>query len=522
MNALLPLPLGEGWGEGHRAAPPSLAVRVPACKPEPLEGLAACGSKPSSRPPPSPRGRGSKTGAIAIALLIAGCATPGPGVEPVVPPELPTTTSAPVTVAPDWWKAFNDPRLDALIDEALRDNRDLARAIARIDESRAALRLAQSDRWPVVSAGASAARQRSSETGPVPLGGGSPWINDFRATLNVAYEIDLWGKYANSSAAARAELLATEHARATLRNSLSAQVAQSYAALRSLDAQLVVFKRAVVAQREGLRLQKVRFDAGDMSELDWRQLEAELLGNEAQIPRLERAVGETERALALVLGRSPRAVLERNIDRVPEDAPPLVAAGVPDALPSDLLQRRPDVMQAEARLRAAGARVDVARAAYFPSILLTSSLGKESTELSRLFDGPSTIFSVIASLTQPIWNAGALDARRDIALARSRQAELDYRDAIAAAFKELRDALAAHAEAQTTVRLTEQRSQALARASALTNLRFEGGIASRLDQIEAERAALASQSQLADARRALSAAQVDVFRALGGGWTAQR
>ena len=459
--------------------------------------------------------------AAATALLMIGCATPGPGVAPVTPPEMPAT-SAPVAVAPDWWKAFNDPRLDALVDEALRENRDLARAIARIDESRAALRLAQSDRWPVVSAGVSGARQRSSETGPVPLGGGSPWANDFRATLDVAYEVDLWGKYKNSSAAAREELLATEHARETLRNSLTAQVAQSYAALRSLDAQLLVFKRAVVAQREGLQLQKVRFDAGDMSELDWRQLEAELLSNEAQIPRLERALGETERALALVLARSPRAVLERNIDRVPEEAPPMVAGGVPDGLPSDLLQRRPDVMQAEAQLRAAGARVDVARAAYFPSIVLTTSLGKESGELSRLFDGPSTIFSVIASLTQPIWNAGALDARRDIALARSRQVELDYRDSVAAAFKELRDALGAHAEAQATLRLTEQRGQALGRASELTKLRFEGGVASRLDAIEAERAALNAQAQLADARRALTAAQVDVFRALGGGWTVQR
>jgi multidrug efflux system outer membrane protein len=457
-----------------------------------------------------------------VALAIAGCATPGPEVAPAPPPELPAATAPSLPVASDWWKAFNDARLEALIDEALRENRDLARAMARIDESRAALQLAGSERWPVVSAGAGAARRRNSETGPLGIGAVQPWLNEFRATLDVAYEVDLWGKYASSTAAAREELLASEHARATLRNSLTAQVAQAYAALRSLDAQLLVFQRAVAAQREGLRLQKARFDAGDMSELDWRQLEAELLSNEAQIPRIERARGEAERALAVVLGRSPRAVVEGRIDRVSEEAPPMVAGGVPDGLPSDLLQRRPDVIQAEARLRAAGARVDVARAAYFPTITLTSTLGKESTDLSKLFDGPSTIFSVIASLTQPIWNAGALDARRDIAIARSRQAELDYRDAVAAAFRELRDALAAHAEAQTTVLLTEQRGQALSRASALTNLRFQGGVASRLDQIEAERAALAAQAQLADARRALSVAQVDVFRALGGGWTMQR
>jgi len=455
--------------------------------------------------------------ALVAALILAGCATPGPGLAPPAPQELPATT-APIAVAPDWWKAFNDARLNALVDEALAANRDLARAMARIDESRAALRLARSERWPSLSANASGGRQRASETGPLPGGTG----NDFRATLNIAYELDLWGRVAAGSAAARAELLASEYAHATVRNALVAQVAQSYATLRSLDEQLLVFQRAVAAQREGLKLQRVRFDAGDMSELDWRQLEAELLANETQLPRLERSRGEAERALALALGRSPRALIEGNIDRVAADAPPLVAGGVPEGLPSDLLARRPDVQQAEARLRAAGARVDVARAAYLPSISLTAAFGKESSELSRLFDGPSTIFSVLASLTQPIWNAGALNARRDVALARARQAELDYRDAVAVAFKELRDALGAHAEARLTLQLTEQRGRSLGRAAELTRLRFEGGIASRLDTIEAERAALTAQAQLADAKRALAAAQVDVFRALGGGFTAVR
>jgi multidrug efflux system outer membrane protein len=459
-----------------------------------------------------------RTTVLAAAVLLAGCAAPGPGMPPPAAPELPATT-VPTPVAADWWTAYNDRALDALVDEALRHNTDLARAMARIDEARAALRLARSERGPVVSAGVSGARQRASENGPVPLGGASPWANDFRATLNVSYELDLWGRIAAGTAAARDEMLASGYARDTLRIALAAQVVQAYAALRALDEQIVVFERAVAAQREGLRLNRARFDAGDMSELDWRQLEAELLANETQLPRLARARGETERALALLLGRSPRAVIEQGVARAGADTPPMVAGGVPAGLPSDLLQRRPDVRQAEARLRAAGARVDVARAAYLPSISLTASAGKQSTELSDLLDGPSTIFSVLASLTQPIWNAGALDAQHDAAMARARQAELDYRDAAAAAFKELRDALAAHEEAQATLRLAEQRERALARASELTGVRFEGGVSSRLDAIEAERAALQAQAQLADAKRALAAAQADVFRALGGGWS---
>ena len=451
-------------------------------------------------------------------LMLAACAAPGPSQTPAAAPELPAT-SAPTPVAADWWRAFNDAGLNALVDEALRDNRDLARAMARIDESRALLRLARSERGPQVSAGLSAARQRSSESGPIPLGGASPWVNDFRATLDVAYEVDLWKRVASSTRAAREELLATEYARATLRNSLVAQVLQSYAALRSLDAQYALFQRAVDAQREGLKLQRVRFDAGDLSELDIRQLEAELAANETQLPKLQRARGETERSLALLLGRSPRAVLEQGISRSDEAAALALPGGIPGGLPSDLLQRRPDVQLAEARLRAAGARVEVARAAYLPSIALTGSLGKESGELSDLLDARSTIFSVIASLTQPIWNAGRLDANRDAALARQRQAELDYRDAVAVAFKELRDALAAHDETQATLISTERRGTALSRASALTGLRLEGGVASRLDAIEAERAALSAQAQMVDARRAVVAAQGDVFRALGGGWS---
>ena len=332
----------------------------------------------------------------AAVLLLAGCATPGPEVPLEEPQELPAT-HPPIPVEHDWWAAYHDPALNALVDEALRHNTDLARAMARIDEARAVLGLARSAGGPVVSAGVSGDRQRFSENGRIPLGNLSPWQNNFVATLDVSYEIDLWGRLAAATAAARSELLASEYARETIRIALAAQVVQSYASLRALDEQIVVYQRAVSAQREGLRLNRERFDAGDMSELDWRQLEAELLANETQLPRLARARGETERSLALMLGRSPRAVLESGVARATTEVPPLVAGGVPSGLPSDLLQRRPDVRRAEAALLAAGARVDVARAAYLPSITLTASAGRQSAELSDLLDGPSTIFSLIAS-----------------------------------------------------------------------------------------------------------------------------
>lgn len=454
--------------------------------------------------------------AVALAAMLAACATPGGSSSNAIPAlELPAAgTAASPAVAADWWKAYADPQLDTLVEEALKNNRDLARAIARIDESRASLRLAQADRYPSINAGLSGARQRVSETGPAPVGGIG---NDFRATLNVAYEVDLWGRVAKGSAAAREELLATEYARETLRTALAAQVVQTYAALQSLDAQTELFGKAVAAQRDSVKLQKVRFDAGDLSELDLRQLEAELAANEGQLPKLDRARGEAERALAFVLGRSPKAVIEQNVPRGAHPAA-AIGSGVPEGLPSDLLLRRPDVQASEARLRAAGARVDAARAAYFPSISLTAAYGRESGDFSKLMDAPSLIWSVVASLTQPIWNGGRIDAQNDAAKARRTQAELDYRDSVASAFKEARDALGAYTEAQATLQISQQRAQALDRAAQLQKVRFDGGVASRLDLIEAERFALTAQAANADARRALAAAQADVFRVFGGGW----
>jgi outer membrane protein, multidrug efflux system len=296
-------------------------------------------------------------------------------------------------------------------------------------------------------------------------------------------------------------------------------VIQAYASLQSLDAQLQLFTSSVWAQRDSLQLQQLRLAAGDIGELDLRQVEAELAANEAQLPRIERARGESERALALLLGRSPRAVIEPSIARAPQPATPTVDP-VPAGLPSDLLRHRPDVRAAEARLAAAGARVDAARAAYFPRIALTATLGQESADLSRLLDGPSLIWSLAASATQPIWGAGRLQAQSEAARARERSAELDYIDSVTAAFKDARDTLGARSESADSLRLAQQRSVALERAAELTRLRHNGGEASRLQVIEAERAALAAQASLADARRAVFVAQADVYRAFGGGWQA--
>lgn len=457
------------------------------------------------------------TSAATLALL-AGCGLPPKG--QMAPPvlELPQAAATPeaVRIAADWWTSFSDPALNVLVAEALQHNRDLARALARIDEARAALAVSGADRLPGVVGDASARRGRASQTGNLPVGS-SATSNTFRFAVGIDYEVDLWGRLAAADAAARAELLATATTRDALHSTIALQVVQAYAQLQTLDAQRTVYTQAVQSQRESVRLQRLRFEGGDIAELELRQIEGELATNESQLPQLERARGEAERALGLLLGRSPRAMIDQAAQRTPQDRAPANPA-VPDALPSDLLARRPDVAAAEARLAAAGARVDAARAAYFPRIALSAALGQESTELSRLFDGPSLVWNTLASLTQPIWNAGRLQAASDAARARERIAELDYRDAVANAFKEARDALAARTESAETLRLTEVRAAALTRAADLTRLRADAGESSRLQLIEAERLALAAQAQRAEARRAAFVAQANVFRALGGGW----
>jgi multidrug efflux system outer membrane protein len=467
----------------------------------------------------------STRGALAAAasatlLLLGGCESLLPPGGRTAPPvlELPQKTSAPQPVAVDWWNSFKDPVLSALVTEALQNNSDLGRAVARIDESRALLALSHSFSLPAVTANFSGERQRVTETGT--FNQGTPTRNNFRAALDMSYELDLWGRLRKADDAARAELLAESSTRDTLIGVIAVQVVQAYASLQSLDERRRLYGAAVDAERESLALQRLRVNAGEAGELDLRQLEGQFLTNAAQLPRLDRERGETERALAILLGRSPRAVIEQAITHAPQAATLQNLPAVPSDLPSDLLAHRADVQAAEARLAAAGARVDVARATYFPRINLTASLGRESADLSRLFDGPSLIWSVLASATQPIWAGGQLRAQSDVARARERIAELDYRDSVAAAFSDARNALVARSESAETLALAQQRSVALVRAAELTRLRYNGGEASRFLLIDAERDALTSQALEAEARRALVVAHADVFRALGSGWTA--
>ena len=450
-------------------------------------------------------------------LLIAGCAVQPDYKRPDV--ELPAawkeSAQNPSTDG-KWWRVYGDPVLDKLVEEALASNTNLLAAAARVDESRALVGQAEAAYYPSVDGNFGRNRTLSSTaTGLLPPGIARE-RNDYRATLNVSYELDLWGKLRATTQAARADLLASEAARETVRITLAADVAKGYFALRSLDGQVEATRRALGLREDGLKLQQKRFDGGVISEYDYRQLEAEAAAARAQLPPLERDREIQEAALAVLLGRSPKAIMEGAVSRNEKAVAQLLPAVVPQGLPSELLLRRPDLVEAEQRMVAANARIAVARSAMFPSIQLTGFLGSEAQALSSLFTGPAGIWQLAAIVAAPIFAGGRLQAQVGAAEAREKQALAGYQGAIQNAFREVRAALAAQTRARESFEAESARAGALTSALRLARLRYDNGLASQLDVIDAERNLLAAEIARHEALRAQRAAVADLYKALGG------
>lgn len=458
-------------------------------------------------------------------LVLASCASGPEYQRPAL--ELPTawhlqgdvSASHPAdTVGDRWWALYDDDALNRLMDEALAHNDDLRIAAANVMEARALAGIATADRYPTVSAGASGVRNKSSAQGSFPLPAGVPRIqNTTTVTLDASYEVDLWGRYLRADQAARAELLAAESARDTVRLTLTADVVRQYFALRAADRRVAALVSTLDARDESLALLQRRVNAGAASDFDLRQAQAERLAVRSQLAGARNDVERVEAALAQLLGRSPRAVLEDKVARGSDaGAPPVLH--VPAGLPSELLLRRPDLVQAEQQLVAATARIGEARAQFFPSVALTASVGSESVQLARLFSGPAAIFQLGLGLTQPIWNAGGLQRNLDAVEARKEQALARYRQAVAAAFGDVRRALAAQTAALDTLQAEHARSDTLRLALEQSRLRFDAGIVSRIEVLDAERNLLQAELAEISAREAQQDAVADLFRALGGGW----
>jgi multidrug efflux system outer membrane protein len=411
----------------------------------------------------------------------------------------------------NWAAIFQDQVLQSLIQRALEHGYDVRVAAARVLEAQARLGVTRADQYPNVSGEAVALSQKTSRaingTSRTVAGGGLQALG--------AWEIDFWGRYRRATEAARAQLLASEWGQRAVMTSLVGQVAQGYFRLRMLDLSLDVSKATLDSRRESLRLTQVREQGGLTSLVDVRQAEQLVSEAAGEIVTLEREIEQQENFLSVLLGDNPGAVARgRTLTDQPQ--PP----GVPAGLPSALIERRPDIQEAEQQLVAANAEIGIARAAYFPTISLTGSAGVESTALTGLFSGANGIWSGAATLVQPIFTAGRTKSQVAVAEARRDQAVLEYQQTIRQAFREVSDSLVGYRKLREFREQQQSLLTAAEDARRLVDVRYQGGNASYLEVLDADTRRFNAELGLADAQFQELSGLVDVYRALGGGWSA--
>ena len=474
------------------------------------------------QPIPSPSRRGPRWGwfiAALLALTLPGCTMLGPDFKlpflnlPKQYPEMEVATPAPPIGAPaNWWMLYSDPQLDELVATGLRNNADVRIAIARIEEAEGLMREAGALLFPEIDANAAAGRSRvSTRTGTQPLL--SPTIrNNFQLGVSTSFELDFWGRLRRAQEAARAQYMATRYARDVVALTLAANVAQTYFSVRSLDAQILVSQETLTAAEESLDIARRRAQAGVTSDLDVNQSEANRAQIGAQLKELRRQRAVAVHQLAVLTGALDVTVPAGDVWTLP--LPPLPPAG----LPSTLLERRPDIQQAAATLESANAQIGVARAAQFPTLSLTGSLGTQSRELSTLFSPGAKIWSIAVGAVGPIIDFGRYQARTEQAEARARQAALSYEKTAQTAFREVADALSNvryswEAEDDLRTRVEQARN-----ALKLSSLRYESGYSAYLEVLDAQRTLNDAQLALVRNRQQYLAFTVDLMNALGGGW----
>src|SRR6185295_2755171 len=408
-----------------------------------------------------------------------------------------------------WWEVFEDETLQGLIDTALEQNYDVRIAAARILQARARLGITRADQLPTVSAGATTANQR------IPRSLAAPAVdtNFNQVFVSAEWELDFWGKFRRATEAARAVLLANEWARQEVIRSVVSDVASAYFELRELDLELEISRQTLASRRDSLRLTQRLADGGARSLLDVRQAEQLVFGAAASIPDLEQRIEQQENFISTLLGNNPQGVPRgRALTEQPH------APEVPAGLPSALLERRPDIRQAEQEVVASNAGIGVAKADYFPQISLTGIGGFQSAALTSLFSGPAGLWTLGASATQPIFQGGRLRSRVQLAEAQQQEAALAYQRTIQQAFREVSDALIAYRKSQEFRVEQEQLTRSAEDATRLSNLRYTGGAASYLEVLDSDSRTFAAQLTLAQAQLNELQSMVRIYRALGGGW----
>lgn len=409
-----------------------------------------------------------------------------------------------------WWTVFDDPQLQQLIRTALAENYDVRIAAARVLQAQALLGIARADQFPTIAGAAAASNLRIPETAQIPSATSTSALS---LSLSLVWELDFWGKFRRATEAARAELLASEWGQHAVISTVVSNVASAYFQLRELDLELEIAKETLSTRQESLRLVKVRAQGGVTSMIDVRQSEELVYTAAASIPDLERRIQQQENLISILLGRNPGPIvrgrpLEQNA----------ISATVPAGLPSELLERRPDIQSAEQLLVAANARIGVARAAYFPQIVLTGLAGTQSSSLTDLFSGPAGVWNVGAQLSQPLFTGGRIRSGVRLSKAQQEEAALAYQATIQQAFREVSDSLIAYTKNQEFRQQQELLTRAAEDATRLSDVRYRGGAASYLEVLDSDTRYFSARLALAQALLAERLALVQVYNALGGGW----
>lgn len=422
----------------------------------------------------------------------------------------------------DWWTRFEDPVLTAMIGHALANNQDIAQSLAKVDSAAAQLGVATAALFPTLSAAGSAVSSSSSEKAPnvVPFSksGLSRSTTTYQGQLGAAWELDLWGKYRNQRTMLSDVLMNSVIGHEALRLEIAGQTAQAYFSLLALDMQLETALRTLKSREESFSIYTSRYNAGDITELDWQRARAEVEIARAQVHTSTVAVDQAESALAVLLGRSPRDIVNAAMPRGKAIAalpsPPVLPAG----LPSELLMRRPDIRAAEYLIMAYNANIGVARAEFFPSVSLTGALGTLASGVGALFSGPAGIWSYGASGSIPLLDFGRNWHNLKDAEAQKQAASAAYRKTVQKAFQDIRNSLTAQREADAIVNSIQIEVESLKKAKDLARLQYDNGYADYLAVLDAERQLFSAELNLAAALRDRLNAIVAVCQALGGGW----
>lgn len=402
----------------------------------------------------------------------------------------------------EWWGKFGDPVLDSLIEQAVRGNLDLKSATAKVDQYLGALDVARSQYFPQISAGFDAGGKRAAGI----------TTESYQAALNATWELDLWGRIRRSSEAAQAQIAGSEAGRRGVLLTLVANVASGYLTLRGLDRQLEITKATEKAFAESLNLFQLRFKYGTVSQLEVAQAQSQYESARQSVPLYESQIRQQENLLSLLLGRAPGAIPRgKTLDEL---TPPAIPAG----LPAQLLERRPDIMQAEQSLVAANAQVGVAKAAYFPKISLTGALGVASNEIGRLFVPGSTIWSAAGQAMAPLLNFGQISGQVKQAEAQQQQALFQYQQAVLTGFRDVEDALVKTTKGREQLAAQKRQVAALEEYSRLSRLQFEAGTSSYLQVLDADRSLFTGKLNRTQTQYDLLVSLISVYKAMGGGW----